>query len=1111
MGEGMRTNYLFVLVAVMAALVAMSGVTYASNNANTVGTGNVVANVPLGYSTYFYAGAANAVAFSNSPIVSWTITSNTENTIGANILYAAVGYSTTSNSASFNGFTANVALSEFGANILYSSMQAGSPYSSNSGYPPNSNTLVFSTTDAAGSFVVVASAISNSVLSSFTTNAPGNTIVLTTNGLKEWSGIMTFNSLPVGTYNVVTTSAASAQNALIAMTAFVFPQPLGVSISSTSTPAIPATLNAGNTITFNALATGGSGTYSTYNFAIYNGGTLVANMLTPTNSFVYLIPSNQVGNTLDANVVVTDSGSNTITSALTSTFTVASAPGGAVAVNLGAAGNFALLAETAITTTGTTAIVGNIGISPNPTSSITGFGTLSSTLVDGASTGEYATSPLVTGKIYGADMVGTGAAAGVTPARLTTAIGDMYTAYTFAAGETNPTATELYAGNLGGVTLTPGLYKWSTGVTIPTSLTLNAEGNPNAVWVFQIAGALTVASGADILLTGGAQPQNIFWQVGGSPGATLGSTSGFNGIILSAYQVILNNGAGLNGRALAQTQVTLIGDAVTAPTGAPVAGTGGSFAYIIASNTPSIDVGQTENFTVSVTGSSGPYTFNIIVYNAITNLPIGENDLITSSTTASNSFVWSIPATLAGNTIYANVLVTNTLATIANSINTPAITVNSILGTPSITSVTTPIDAGQTETVAASISSVIGTGSGNIITFNLLANSGSGYASAGATCSNTISTVSCAYSPSAGTYTYEVTATDEASSPAIATSAASGSVTVAATPAITITPSSNPVIVGNPAYGGTNPTETYTLTVSSGGVGSFNIEFYNVSGSDQLGSNVVIASPGGSATISFPVYSVGSLTFNALATDQGTASPYVFNSVSSTLSINQYTTQSIGSSGAGGGVTPITSSITSTSTASSTVPATTTVLPYSVYNISSVKPTLVNVSQDATTISLLSNVPTSAELTVTNVTGSVTPPPSYKALIVLNVSTVSPANVTTTLTMAYPCSLPSDEVAPYKLTANGWSEISTFSVNAASCSITFAKPSDQVVGLFQYQQPTTTVMATTSLATTTALVNATPITQPQSKGGYILAVIIIVVIIAAILTWYLSGRKNSKR
>jgi len=218
-------------------------------------------------------------------------------------------------------------------------------------------------------------------------------------------------------------------------------------------------------------------------------------------------------------------------------------------VNLGAAGNYAILSKTGISTTGTTAIVGNIGVSPIASTAITGF----ELVLD--SSRLFSTSSRVTGRVYAANY------AAPTPIRLTTAVGDMQTAYTNAAGRTNPRATNLGGGNIGGKVLLPGLYKWGTGVIIPADVTLS--GSENAVWIFQIAGNLSISSGKKVILSGGARPGNIFWQVAGK--TTLGTTSVFKGNILCKTAIVLKTGAKLNGRALAQTAVALDANAVRRP------------------------------------------------------------------------------------------------------------------------------------------------------------------------------------------------------------------------------------------------------------------------------------------------------------------------------------------------------------------------------------------------------------------------------------------------------------------------------------------------------------------------------------------------------------------
>ena len=219
-----------------------------------------------------------------------------------------------------------------------------------------------------------------------------------------------------------------------------------------------------------------------------------------------------------------------------------------VPVDLGTAKNYAILAESGISTVPTAAITGNLGVSPAAASFITGF----SLIAD--STNVFSTSPQVTGKVYAADYTVP------TPPALTTAIADMQLAFTDAAGRA-PGVTELGAGNIGGMTLAPGVYKWGTGLLIPTDVTL--AGTATDVWIFQIAQNLTMSSGTKILLAGGAQPKNIFWQVAGL--VDLGTTAHFEGVVMTQTSVTLRTGASINGRLLAQTAVNLDGSSVVAP------------------------------------------------------------------------------------------------------------------------------------------------------------------------------------------------------------------------------------------------------------------------------------------------------------------------------------------------------------------------------------------------------------------------------------------------------------------------------------------------------------------------------------------------------------------
>ncbi len=226
---------------------------------------------------------------------------------------------------------------------------------------------------------------------------------------------------------------------------------------------------------------------------------------------------------------------------------------GPAPVNLGTADNYVILTKTGIITTpGTvdTLVTGDMGVSPAAATYMTGFGLAMDI------SGTFSTSSLVNGNVYAADY------APLTPANLSTAVSDMEAAYTSANGVALD-ETELGGGNIGGYNLVPGTRKWSTGVDIPTDLTLT--GSPTDVWIFQIAGNLTLSSSVEVILAGGAEPQNIFWVVAGV--VDLQANSDFSGVILAGpiSGITLKDGASLTGLALSQTNVTLIGNAVTQP------------------------------------------------------------------------------------------------------------------------------------------------------------------------------------------------------------------------------------------------------------------------------------------------------------------------------------------------------------------------------------------------------------------------------------------------------------------------------------------------------------------------------------------------------------------
>jgi hypothetical protein len=300
----------------------------------------------------------------------------------------------------------------------------------------------------------------------------------------------------------------------------------------------PSTINASTfTLTHGTTAVPGTVTYSGTTATFTPSNPLEA--LTEYTATITTGAKNLAGNPLASDIVWSfTTGGNTSSLAVVDI---------GAAGDPGAAGNYVILAKTAINNNPTSAITGDLGLSPAATSYITGFALTNLT--------GYATAAQVTGKIYAADM------AAPTPINLTTAVEKMITAYNDAAGRPSPDFSELGTGDIGGKTLSPGLYKWTNTVTLPSAVTIS--GGASDVWIFQIAGDLIMSSAVNITLTGGAQAKNIFWQVAGT--VTIGTTAHFEGIILSMTGITFQTGASMNGRALAQTAVILDGNAITQP------------------------------------------------------------------------------------------------------------------------------------------------------------------------------------------------------------------------------------------------------------------------------------------------------------------------------------------------------------------------------------------------------------------------------------------------------------------------------------------------------------------------------------------------------------------
>ena len=316
--------------------------------------------------------------------------------------------------------------------------------------------------------------------------------------------------------------------------------------------AIDVPVNASMSATFSEPMDAASLTAATFTLTSGAPAIVIPGTVTCSNSTAVFWPAAHLAdNTVFTATITTgalDSTGVALVAGYTWDFTTGNTTAPGVGVNLGLAGNYAILAKAGISTVPPSAITGDLGVSPAAATAVTGF----SLIMDGS--GAFSTSAQVTGNVYAADY------AVPTPSNLTTAVLDMQTAFTDAAGRA-PDVTELGAGDIGGLTLAPGVYKWGTGVLVPTDVTLN--GSATDVCIFQIAQDLTVSNATDVVLTGGALPQNVFWQVTGL--VSIGTTSSFNGVVLTATAITLQTGAVVHGRLLAQTAVNMDGNTVVEP------------------------------------------------------------------------------------------------------------------------------------------------------------------------------------------------------------------------------------------------------------------------------------------------------------------------------------------------------------------------------------------------------------------------------------------------------------------------------------------------------------------------------------------------------------------
>jgi hypothetical protein len=220
-------------------------------------------------------------------------------------------------------------------------------------------------------------------------------------------------------------------------------------------------------------------------------------------------------------------------------------------VNLRSAGNYAILTKTGISTVPASSITGDIAVSPITATAITGFGLI----LD--SEGEFSTATQFTGKAYAA------AYAEPTPFLLTTAVGDMETAYADASSRPNedPDRINFAGGIIGGLTLTPGVYTFETDINILA--TMYFSGSSTDVFVIQTTGNLFQAANTNVILQDGAVAENIFWQIAGH--SELNAGAHLEGVLLVKTNALFKTGSSLNGRVFAQTACDLQMATITQP------------------------------------------------------------------------------------------------------------------------------------------------------------------------------------------------------------------------------------------------------------------------------------------------------------------------------------------------------------------------------------------------------------------------------------------------------------------------------------------------------------------------------------------------------------------
>ena len=676
-------------------------------------------------------------------------------------------------------------------------------------------------------------------------------------------------------FNVVVYDSATTNEVVNSITDTITNSVTAFTTTPTLTPdpSLPATIVIGSTITFTATGISGGTAPYTYNFLVVNTATLtpIANYLVvnsvTSNVFSWTIPTADEANAVEVNVIISDSATTNeiVNSVYTMVLTIPPFNGYTPpsAPTLSLSNTFIDQGQSIL---------------------------FSATVTNGNQLFSYnyeivnsITNTIIQNQIYTNVQSNSNTF-------LWTPAANLYTSNTFAA---NVVIMELggFANTVNTVYTAFGYNSaFTTTPTLSFSNTIADNGQYETL----------TASGA----TGGTSPYTYSFIIFNSISNTVvaNQLTSSNSFTFQSTSLWVTNSP-LNANVIVTDGATTNEITNSVNTASVTVYNALSTPSITASNTPSVIAGEYELFSVSFSGGAPSYTYNYLVINTIDNTLIADMSLTNSLT--SNSWLWGpIPAIDAGNTIEANVIITDSAnsAVTVNSIYTPTITISSggyaPPNTPSISVSNTIIDIGQSTTFSTTF-----TGGAYPYTYNwIIANSITGaiienqlYNGVSGTSNSFL------WEPNSiligNTVEANVVVMDS-HSPINTFNSVESTVIASINPApnVIITPSASQVTTGQ--------TETYTISIT-GGTGPFAIELFNITGQSQQGPNAIIQSPGGSNTISFVTSSSGTFLYDALITDQGTEQFYVFNSVSNTLTVQGNGGQVSSGGGGSGSASPV--------------------------------------------------------------------------------------------------------------------------------------------------------------------------------------------------------------